>query len=140
MERVLPGGPPSNPKPLGLSSGPDLAAGLGFTRTCHFPSLSLSFFICEKDTVVPSAYVAGGIEEASTVLYSSTLGVANEKSARAQPTHGSTLLWGSFPVISGAHVLVLSHSPGVIHTSTNASFISEVTKMPQAGGEPRRSR
>lgn len=140
MERIPPGGPPSNPEPLGLSSRADLAAGPGFTRAFHFPSLSLSFFICEKGTVVPSAYIAGGIEEASTVLYSSALGVASEKSARAQPTRGSTLLWGSFSVISRAHVLVLSHSAGVIHTLTNANFISEVTKMPQAGGEPRRSR
>lgn len=139
MERIPPGGPPSDPKPLGLSSGPDLAAGPGFIRAFHFPFLSLSFFICEKGTVVPSAFVPGGIEEASIVLYSSALGVASEKPARAQPTHGCPLLWGSFPVISGAHMLVLSHSPGVIHTSTNANFISKVTKMPQAGGEPRRS-
>lgn len=96
MERIPPGGPPSNPEPLGLSSGPDLAAGPNFTRAFHFPSLSLSFFICEKGIVVPSAYVAGRIEEASTVLHPSALGVASEKSARAQPTHGSTLFWAHF--------------------------------------------
>lgn len=97
---------------------------------------------CTCFSSVEWAYVAGETEGVAPALHLLATEVVTEKSVRAQPAPSSALPWGPCPVISGAQMpgaLLPSwcHSPG---SSTNASLISQITEMPQAGRGPCRSR